>query len=262
MPTVLKVIHPTTLKRRPISSTDLPDVEKEAIDKGREFEVQSFTSERNHLRIAFAKDTFKGFNTWYAFSAHVQVVQDEGLVFPPLYPNEVKLNVPYKSQRDNMENPSGSCNVTCMAMCLEFLGAKRRETAGQFEDELYRYAERNRLSRHNPHDLAKIVEDYGCRDEFRSDATIDQVKNWLAAGKPAVTHGYFTSFGHIVALVGFNEKGFLVHDPWGEWNSWGYSLNVPGGDNTRGKYIQYSYDMIKRLCIPDGAFWVHFISSK
>lgn len=260
MPTVLKVTYPTTIKRRPLASAELPDAEKETIDKGKEFEVHSFTPERNHLRIAFSKNSFKGFNTWYAFADHIQIVRDGTVVFPPPRPKETKLNVPYKSQRDNMENPSGSCNVTCMAMCLEFLGAKRKETTGQFEDELYRYAERNRLSRHSPHDLAKIVEDYGCRDEFRADATIEQVKDWLAGGKPAVIHGYFTSFGHIVALVGFNDKGFLVHDPWGEWNSWGYNLNIPGVDNTKGRYVQYSYEMIKRLCIPDGSFWVHFIS--
>ena len=262
MPTVLKVINPTTIKRRPIQAGELPETEKESIDVGKELEVHSYTIERNHLRVAFAKDSFKGFNTWYAFGNHVQVLRDGKVVFPPPKPQTVKLPVPYKSQRDNMENPSGSCNVTCMAMCMEFLGVKRKETSGQFEDELYRYAERNGLSRHSPHDLARIVEDYGLRDNFRADATIDQVKEWLSDGKPIVIHGYFTSFGHIVAIVGFDDKSFIVHDPWGEWNSWGYNRNEPGVNNEKGKYVNYSYDMIKRLCIPDGSFWVHFISKK
>lgn len=262
MPTMLKVTNSTVIKRRPIQSADLPETEKHTLDVGKEFEVHSFTTERDHLRIAFAKETFKGFNTWYVFNKHIEILRDGSLVFPPPRPKTIKLNIPYKSQRDNMENPSGSCNVTCLAMCLEFLGAKRREPGGQFEDELYRYAISQGLSRHNPHDLAVIVEAYGLRDEFRADATIEQVKGWLADGKPIVIHGYFTSFGHIIVLTGFDEVGFLAHDPWGEWNAWGYDLNIPGTSNEKGKYIRYSYDMIKRLCIPDGSFWVHFISKK
>ncbi|NJP09591.1 MAG: C39 family peptidase [Leptolyngbyaceae cyanobacterium RU_5_1] len=263
MSTVLKIINPTILKRRPIQATELPETEKQMLEVGKVLEITSYSSpERNHIRVAFAKESFKGFNTWYAFGEHVQILRDGKVVYPKLSPKTLKLNVPYKSQRDNMENPSGSCNVTSLAMCLEFLGAKRRETSGQFEDELYRYAESRRLSRHNPHDLATIVEAYGCRDEFRSDAKIEQVKDWLADGKPNVIHGYFTSFGHIVVAVGFDETGFLVHDPWGEWNSWGYNLNVPGVSNLKGRYVNYSYSMIRRLCIPDGSFWVHFISKK
>jgi uncharacterized protein YvpB len=104
------------------------------------------------------------------------------------------------------------------------------------------------------------VRDYDCRDDFRTNATIGQVQDWLTEGNPAVTHGYFTSFGHIVVLVGFDETGFLVHDPYGEWTARGYDRNVPGGQNLKGKYIHYSYQMIRALCIPDGAFWVHFIS--
>jgi hypothetical protein len=262
MPLTLKVLNDTTIKRRPIQATELPDTEKQSLKVGQEFELHSHSIERNHVRVAFAKEQFKGFNTWYAFAGHVQVLRDGKPVFPPSRPKTVKLNIPYKSQRDNMENPSGSCNVTSMAMCLEFLGAKRKETSGQFEDELYRYAENHKLSRHNPHDLATLVEAYGCRDEFRSDATIDQARNWLVDNKPCVIHGYFTSFGHIVVLAGFDETSFLAHDPWGEWNSWGYDLNVPGLSNEKGKYTRYSYDMIRRLCIPDGSFWVHFISKR
>jgi uncharacterized protein YvpB len=262
MPLTVKILNDTTLKRRPIQSTELPEHEKDFIKAGQEFEITSYSPERNHVRVAFAKESFKGFNTWYAFGGHVQILKDGVPVFPLARPKMVKLNIPYKSQRDNMENPNGSCNVTSIAMCLEFLGAARKETTGQFEDELYRYAVNRGLSRHNPHDLARIVEAYDCRDEFRADGTIEQAKAWLAAGKPIVIHGYFTSFGHIVVLAGYDDKGFLVHDPYGEWNSWGYDLNQPGGNNAKGKYVNYSYNMIRRLCIPDGSFWVHFISKE
>ncbi|MBW4522538.1 MAG: C39 family peptidase [Scytolyngbya sp. HA4215-MV1] len=256
MPMFLKVITNTTLKRKPIASTDLPDDLKQPIERGKELEISSYLIERDHLKISLAKDKFKGFNTWYAFGGHVQVIQDGKVIVPKPRIPSVKLNIPYKSQLDNEENPTGSCNVTSLAMCLQFLGAQRKTSSGQFEDELYRYAQDHGLSRHDPHDLAVVVEAYGCRDDFRSDATIDQVKDWLADGKPIVTHGYFTTFGHVVVFAGYDSTGFLVHDPYGEWTPYGYRTDLSG------QYVHYSYNMIKSVCIPDGSFWVHFLSKK
>lgn len=257
MPTTIKFVQDTTIKRRPLQSADLPDDQKQAIEQGKEMPIHSYTIERSHLRVAFAKDSFKGFNTWYCFGDHVQILEDGKVVIPlPEPPKEYRLKIPYKSQLDNQENPHGSCNVTCLVMCMEFLKAKRRKTAGQFEDELYNYALDNGLSRHSPHDLAKIVEDYGCRDDFRTDATIDQVKAWLFAGNPIVTHGWLSASGHLIVLAGYDEKGFLCHDPYGEWNNWGYDTSVSG------EYVHYSYDLIRRTCMADGQFWIHFISKK
>jgi len=256
MTAVLKILNATTFKRRPIQSSELPDEQKQLIEAGKKFDVQSYGIERDHVKIALAKDSFKGFNTWYAFGGHIQIIKDGTVAFPKPRPRTVKLTIPYKSQLDNEENPTGSCNVTSLAMCLEFLGAKRKTSSGQFEDELYRYAEDHGLSRHDPHDLAMIVEAYGCRDDFRNNATIEQVQNWLADGKPIVTHGYFTTFGHIVVFAGFDDTGFIVHDPYGEWTSSGYRTDLSG------KYLHYSYRMIKTVCIPDGSFWVHFLSKK
>lgn len=262
MPTLLKTANDTVLKRKPIQSVDLVDFEKQPIGAGQTFEIQSYLRERDHIRVAFANKFFKGFNTWYVYAPHVEIVKDGQAVVPKPKPKTVKLMVPYKSQRDNEENPDGACNVTCLAMCLDYLGAKRRTGLGQFEDELYNYAVRNNLNRHDPHDLAVIVERYGCRDDFRTNATIEQVQDWLSDGKPAITHGYFTSFGHIVVLAGFDDKGFLAHDPYGEWTSAGYRRNLPGSQGEKGKYIHYSYRLIQALCIPDGSFWVHFLAQK
>lgn len=169
------------------------------------------------------------------------------------------LSVPYKSQLDNWHNPSGSCNVTSLAMCLEFLKADRnpryKNRFQQFEDELYQYALDHKLSRHSPADLAKIVSAYGRRDLYTEFATIQNVQDWIEGGNPAITHGYFTTFGHILVIVGFDKAGFIVHDPYGEWFPDGYRTDLSGAN------LHYSYDLIKRTCIPDGKFWVHFIDA-
>jgi uncharacterized protein YvpB len=260
MTLILKTSNTTILKRKPIQALELPETQKQRLDTGKELEIESYLSERDHIRVAFARDYFKGYNTWYAYARHIQILENGSVVLPKPKPNAVRLEVPYKSQLDNEENPTGSCNVTSIAMCLAYLGAKRRQSSGQFEDELYNYTNERNLSRHDPNDLASVVKAYGCCDDFRTNATIEQVQDWLMEGKPAVIHGYFTSFGHIIALVGFDETGFLVHDPYGEWTTSGYDCNVPGTCNEKGKYMHYSYGMIQSLCIPDGSFWVHFLS--
>lgn len=169
----------------------------------------------------------------------------------------MKLEIPYRSQKDNLMNPGGSCNVTSIAMCLEYLGASRKtgyENFEQFEDELYQYAINNGYDRHSPHHLANIVEEYRKRDRFLRHCTIEQCQDHLDGGHPCVVHGYFTRFGHIIVLAGYDAKGFIVHDPYGEWFSTGYRKDLSGA------FLHYSYDMIKQLCIPDGEFWVHLIS--
>jgi uncharacterized protein YvpB len=252
----IKVLRDTILKLKPVPSEQLSEAEKYEVKAGKEFELHSYSYVRNHIRFALSKDFFKGRNTWYAFGKHVQIVTDQRKppISKPSGASSVKLSVPYKSQLDNWYNPTGSCNVTSLSMCLEYLGASRKSSYGQFEDELYEYAENRGLSRHEPLDLAQIVEAYGCRDDFNPNATIEEVKRWLAGGNPAVIHGYFTSSGHIIALVGYDSNGFIVHDPYGEWFSTGYRTDLSGA------FLPYSYDLIRQTCIPDGDFWVHFIS--
>ncbi len=257
MAPVIRTIRRTIFKRRPLQSSELPEAEKQEIEAGRQFALHSFVTVRDHIRFAMLKDFIKGFNTWYAYAPHVEIFDDRtggATIYPPPRPRSIKLPVPFKSQMDNWYNPTGSCNVTSIAMCLEYLKTPRRKTTGQFEDELYEYALSRGYSRWSPYDLAKIVRDYGRRDEFKVTATIEEVKNWVANGNPSVIHGYFTSFGHILVVVGYDDDGFFVHDPYGEWFESGYRTDLSGA------YLHYSYRLIRRVCMPDGDFWAHFIS--
>ncbi len=251
---VLYTIRSTVFKARPIQSTQLSEAEKEPIGDGQSFILNNYEVERNHVRITLRHDSFKGSKVWYAYGPHIEIFEASKRVYPNPKPQTVKLNVPYKSQLDNYYNPTGSCNVTSLAMCMQYLGIPRRDNIGQYEDELYEYALYNGLSRHDPYDLAKIVRDYGGKDTFKENATIEEVQDWLAGGNPVVIHGYFTSFGHIIVVVGYTPWGFYVHDPYGEWFPTGYRTDLPGD------YLHYSYNLIRTTCIPDGNFWVHFIS--
>lgn len=254
----VQIIKDTLLKTKPLQSDALLPAEKQNIKAGETVTVADYEVERGHLKITLANTSIEDARTWYIFGEHAEVFEGDTKVYPNR--DEIKLPVPYKSQRDNADNPDGACNVTSIAMCLEYLKIPRRHSEGQFEDELYNYALDQGLSRHEGEHLAHIVRDYGAKDRFTTTATIEEVKDWLASGNPAVVHGYFTHFGHIIALVGYDSNGFIVHDPYGEWFADGYDRNEPGGNDEKGKFLNYSYGMITDTCIPDGQFFVHFIS--
>jgi hypothetical protein len=268
----VEAVQNTILKLRPLNSADLQDKEKYNFAAGQKLDITYFEPVRKHFVLTLTQE-LQGSLVWYAFSDHVKIIGGEELnqkeppitdqkpvLSPDSPPSSFKLDVPYKSQRDNFNNPDGSCNVTAIAMCLAYLDVPRRRSDVPFEDELYEYALDHNLSRHCPYDLAQIVRDYGAKNTFDIHATFNAVRKWIAAGNPAVTHGYFTAFGHIITLVGYDEKGFIVHDPYGEWYADGYDRNNPGVMDTRGMFQHYSYELIERTCCTDNQFWVHFIS--
>ncbi|MEG4583058.1 C39 family peptidase [Microcoleus sp. MON1_C5] len=180
------------------------------------------------------------------------------------YGHPVLLDVPYKSQLDNRYEPSSTCNVTSLAMVLEFFGIGlvtlfdgrkvKRNKNTQLEDELYQYMIDKELNKLYPEHLAQVARDYGLKDDFTVWGTIERCIQHLINGYPCIIHGYFTQPGHILVLVGCNATGFFVHDPYGEYFRSGYRTDLSG------KNLHYSFDLIRRLCAYDGQFWVHYLS--
>jgi uncharacterized protein YvpB len=174
---------------------------------------------------------------------------------PSSKPDTVQLKVPYLTQLDNTTDPYGTCNVTSLSMCMGYYGHPIRNSQGeQLEDELNRYCYEHGLDRHVPHDLAQVVRAYGYKDDFQANAKWGDVKKWLEQGNPCVVHGYFTASGHIITIIGYNSKGWIVHDPYGEWFSSGYDTSRSGAGLT------YSYSMMERVCGSDGDLWIHYVS--
>jgi hypothetical protein len=254
MTTQLKILTDTVLKQKPVQSSTLQDAEKQSIKAGTIFNIKSFLPTSDHIKITLADQSFKGFNTWYVYQRNAAIIGSNKIIFPPT----VKLSVPYYDQLDNSDNPYGTCNVTSLAMVLSYFGAKRQHPDIRFADELDQYCDAQGLDRHEPTDLAKVVKAYGCVDKFSKTASFDEVQDWLICGNPVITHGYFTSGGHIVCLIGYNSDGFVVNDPYGEimynpFHSY-YDIYASGAGLT------YSYNMIYNTCCTGGEFWVHFVS--
>lgn len=251
--TYLEVLNSSWLKVSIAQSNTLTDDQKHEIKVGDRIEVLDFALESDHVKVTLAQP-IKGITTWYYHQKVGMITQGQEIVFPEV----VQLNVPYLDQLDNSEDPYGTCNLTSVAMCLSFFGKKPTNPCLRFPDDLHQYCDVKGIDRHTPSGMATVVEAYGCRDDFTATATTYDVKKSLIQGKPVITHGYFTSGGHIVCLVGFNKTGFIVNDPYGEieWTPSSSHYDI----YKSGKQLTYSYAMISATCQTNQQWWCHMVS--
>lgn len=265
----LKVIYNTVFKQSIEESSKLSEKDKIAVKADRTFNIHSWkVVDKNHVRIAILGESLgdPARNAWYAFIPHIQLINSKGKVTdikqePSItttaLPATKNLGIPYKSQLDNALNPTGACNVTSYAMVMAYFRVKGKTDAVQLEDELYRYMENNGLSRWEPDDLATMGRAYGLKVDFTTRGRLSDIRKAIAEGRPCIIHGYFTSFGHIIVVRGYDQYGFLVNDPYGEWTSSGY-LKDQSGEN-----LHYSNALIQGKCSPEGEdfLWLHRLSA-
>ena len=270
-PVVLEAITATFLKKENRESSQLAPNQLIAINSGRQWKIEKrLETAGNSQKVELAY----GAGEWWIYLPHWQEVSGEPAAAPvtPAAPTgsdiarqaasaagSKNLDVPYLRQLDNTLNPYGSCNVTCVAMCLEYFGVKP-SPGKQLEDELYQKMENLGRDRHNPYDLQYLINTYpgNFKDIFREDGGFADIQASINAGHPVIIHGYFTASGHIIVIRGYDDKGFMVNDPYGEWFSTGY-------DNQRsGANLHYSYNLIANTCSPESRtnpknIWYHTV---
>jgi hypothetical protein len=265
----LTVLQNTTFKQYTQDSSRLKPSDVAEVLAGQSFEIHSWkTAGRSHYKVALIEETLGDppRNTWYVYAPHVRLLSSQNKPpkfeprptpsLPGILPRRKLLNVPHKGQLDNALNPKGACNVTCFAMVMNYFQLPGKTNAVQLEDELYRYMTANRLSRHEPEDLVTMARAYGLRSDFTTRATLRDIRKAISLGQPCIIHGYFTSFGHIITIKGYDERGFIVNDPFGEWTKDGYYKGNFGGG------LHYSNNLIQSKCSPEGSdfIWLHRLS--
>jgi N-acetylmuramoyl-L-alanine amidase len=157
-------------------------------------------------------------------------------------------NVPYFSQLDNELEPYASCNVTSLAMCLAAFGVRSPVAHQQLEDWLFRRAQTLGCSRFSTAGLKQLAEDRpGIRDDFTSEGSLADIRRAIDEGKLCIIHGYFTAPGHIIVIKGYDQKGFIVNDPYGQWFPWYYKTNDASSPN-EGENQHYSCKAIASCC--------------
>jgi len=253
----VKLKQSAWIKKRPVSDGELSAKEKKQLQADAVYGVVKYTPAKDHVKLSLTENLLGFGNTGYIHKNFVQL-QRGGKPFP-LTPSKIELNVPYFSQRDNPRVSWATCNVTSIAMVMHYHGI-RSKSGGQLEDELLQWCYNNYSGVSSPQTdngiLVELVQAYGFDGEFTTTRSWAQVKNELNNGRPVVVGGLFTHSGHIVCIIGYTPKGYIVNDPWGDATT--------GYGNTEGNRVFYPNGYMSKMCCPegDGNIWAHFIKKK
>ncbi len=247
----ITMLQPTLFKKRPVDANQLSATERITLPLGLVYGVDSYGLEGSHLKISLTEELPNFGNTGFVVPTSIQFKRGDK-VFDPI-PNNVELNVPYFSQRDNPRFDWSTCNVTAIAMVLYYYGV-RSKWGGQLEDELlqwcFDYAGQGSQTDHNV--LSALIKAYGFKTSFSATRKWADLRSELLNRRPVVLAGDFTASGHIITLIGYNSDGYIVQDPWGD--------ALTGYRDTEGRKLMYPYNYMNQVAGPDGNIWAHFIS--
>ncbi|AKG19962.1 C39 family peptidase [Calothrix sp. 336/3] len=249
----------TIFKQSVLAISELAENEKIDIAAKTEFEVIAYLEMGDHLKFTLKTGFLTGRNTWVADINHIELIDDDGLKIIGEYklgdklPAKVNLPVPYFSQLNNQFQPTKTCNVTCVAMCLYYFGIRPKNRDRQLEDELFQFVESKGWDKYVHEHLRKLFIEYGVFNVFKTEATWEEVKVHLANKKPVIISGQFTRSGHIIVLRGYDETGFWVNDPYGEFFHSGYRTDLTGEN------LHYSYKLVSSKSYSGSEkTWAHF----
>jgi len=254
----IKIIEDTIFKNAEssklsstVQSSQLPSTQTAPILKDRDIVCDRYATLGSHTLLNLCS-AIQGRKEWFVYTPHIKIEE----MNPTTVVNTEKvLNVRYFTQRDNRNDPYGTCNVTSVAMCLDYYGVRPKVVGKQLEDELFEYIKANRMQVTLHSDLVKVFKAYGVTSIFSTTTAYQDIKRYLQKDCPVVFSGKFTPPGHIVVIVGYNddEGYYIIHDPWGDWNT-GYTKQD-------GRFVKYSYrDMFNLSYNGSKATWAHLLS--
>lgn len=171
------------------------------------------------------------------------------------------LDVPYFWQRNNKGSQGERmCQSSAIAMRIEQIDPKIIGDDDSYLSIVNRYGDTVSQSAHQ-----KALESLGLKAQFKQNGTEKLLCNLLDQGI-AVPIGILhkgsiakpTGGGHWITLIGYDEKYFYAHDPFGELDliNGGY----PKAGATDGKDVRYTrVNLMKRWLIAskaDGWLWI------
>ena len=229
----------TWLKRRPVDSSTLAAEEKLFVPKGSAWqwnEIRMYSGE-THQRVFLEQ---RPDQEWWIFPSHWKVINDtETQEKPPVLDGEIKLVVPYFSQRDNKKDPMRTCFSSSCAMLLAAVDPDAIDGDDEYINEVYKYGDTTEASAQ-----LETLKHFGVDARFIQNADWDFIESQLKRGIPVpmgVLHkgpvSNPTGGGHWICCVGVtaDKTKLWVHDPFGEMD-----LINGGYISTDGKYRLYS----------------------
>ena len=164
--------------------------------------------------------------------------------------------VPYFYQYSNSINPGGSCQNTSVAMCIKFYGGTS-ETPDAISGYFGTSQAQTVSGLETVFNSEAAYFGLTVRDIGHTDGTFNDIQTLLAAGKPVIVHGYFTSYGHVMVLTGYTGGEYIANDPAGQWSqTYGYG-GYSQTNATEGIDIYYSKSAMESAIGPNGTIWYH-----
>jgi hypothetical protein len=239
----------TLLKKEPVSSSELSDDEKVAVEKGKAYNlVWSGKEGDDHIKVSLAY----GGGNWFIYAPHwdgFAVETEAKKAEVAATAGKKVLDVPYYSQRDNIASGNDLSYRTCFssscAMAVKFLkpGAitgdddyiKKRQKFGDSTDAAAQVA---------------CLKSLGLNARFVQSGSNALLKQQIDKGFPVpvgiLHHGPASApsgGGHYVCVIGYEDDAkapgggwFIVNDPWGNLT---HSTGVY--NDTNGNRLKYSY---------------------
>lgn len=211
--------------------------------------------------MTLSKTDFKNFFKYYAEETHqvsaIELLFDalpselksddsewvttyRNLVEEPALPNSI-LDVTYYSQRDNYRDANRTCFSSSCAMMLNYLKPGLISGDDDYIREVF-----NRGDSTEAWVQVSTLKHFGLGTQFVQTANNEDLKKLIDSGIPVpcgILHkgpAYAPSgSGHWICVIGYDDKGWIVNDPWG-------ALDHTTGTytSTDGSRLNYSYELM------------------
>lgn len=160
------------------------------------------------------------------------------------------LIVEYMSQRDNYRDSYRTCFSSSCAMLLKYLKPKAIKNDDEYLKVVFQYGDSP-----DSNVQLKALEKFGLKAAFSTTGSRDLVKKQIDSGKPVpagfLHHGSVSSpsgGGHWLCIIGYDDTGYWVNDPWGECD-----LLNGTYPNSNGKKLHYSYKNFEPRWLVEGS---------
>lgn len=233
----------TYLKKEAIPAAELDKNEKVNVPVGQAYEIVWQSKEADgHVKVSLAH----GGGNWFVYVPHWSGLEQSEPEHnqAPSEPGSKVLNVPYYSQRDNVTQGNDDWTRTCFSSSCAMLASYVKPGCIKGDDD---YISKRRKFGDSTNPTAQIacLNSLGIKARYVQNFNNADLIKQIDRGKPVpvgiLHHGPAsapTGGGHWLIVIGYDEKGFIVHDPWGEIDN--ASGTYP---STNGKSLHYSYKL-------------------
>lgn len=162
--------------------------------------------------------------------------------------------IPYYNQYDNVNYGWATCQNTSIAMVLSYYENTIHP------DTIFRKWGKDIAQ--SPSGLNLVYSDYSTKSSIRTytNATPEDLRNFLSRGFTAIVHGYFTQYGHVIVVKRFDGQYYYVNDPAGQWKEC-FKCGYDGSYNGITRYTKQAFE--SAVFTSDGYSylpgWIHIV---